>query len=182
MQLANSDARYGVISQAIHWLTAIFIIVGWFLGQFGDIFPRGPVRNASLVVHMTLGECVIALLVLRLVWRWFNPPPPAEKTAFGRPLELAAKASHALLYALLVAVPVLGILVQLQRGHSLPVFALWHISSPWPADRAIARVLLGIHQLLAYTLLGLAFIHASAALTHHWVWRDRTLVRMLPGH
>jgi cytochrome b561 len=181
MQWANSTARYGAIPQTIHWLTAIFIIVGWFLGQFGDIFPRGAVRDASLVVHMTLGECVIVLLLLRLVWRWFNPPPPAEKTPFGRMLELVAKASHYLLYAFLVAVPFFGILVQLKRGNSLPIFAVWHVASPWPSDRAVARTILGIHQLLAYALLALAFVHASAALVHHWVWRDRTLARMLPG-
>jgi cytochrome b561 len=181
MQLTNSAARYGAIPQTIHWLTAIFIVVGWFLGQFGDIFPRGPARNASLLVHMTLGECVIALLLLRLAWRWFNPPPPAEKTPFGRMVELAAKASHVLLYLLLLAVPILGMVVQLKRGNALPIFAAWQVTSPWPADRAVARSLLGIHQLLAYALLGLALAHASAALVHHWVWRDRTLVRMLPG-
>jgi cytochrome b561 len=181
MQLTNSNTRYGAIPQAVHWLTALFIVVGWFLGQFGDIFPRGPARTASLIVHMTLGECVIALLVLRLAWRWFNPPPPAEKTPFGRTVEVAARVSHGLLYLLLLAVPFLGIVVQLKRGNPLPIFAVWHITSPWPADRAVARTVLHLHQFLAYVLLCLAFVHASAALVHHRVWRDRTLVRMLPG-
>jgi cytochrome b561 len=181
MQWANSRTGYGLIPQTMHWLTVLFVLVGWFLGQFGDIFPKGPARNAGLLVHMTLGECVIALLVMRLAWRIADPPPPLEQTPFGGILKVAAKLSHFVLYALLLAVPFAGIVVQMKRGNPLPIFAVWQVSSPWPADRAVARTVLEVHQFLAYTLLTFAFIHSSAALVHHWVWRDRTLLRMLPG-
>ena len=76
--------------------------------------------------------------------------------------------------------PLLGVIVQLKRGHTLPVLGLWQFHSPWPADRATARSILRIHNFLADALLILAGIHAVAALTHHYVWRDRTLTRMLP--
>jgi cytochrome b561 len=181
MQLANSTARYGAVPQIIHWLTAIFVICGFLLGQFLDDFPKGPVRNDALIIHMTLGQCVAALLVLRFVWRYVNAPPPAEPTPLGGFLVLAARASHFALYALLLAVPLLGIMVQLKRGHILPVFGVWDFASPWPADRNLSRTLLRLHAYLADTLLILAGIHAVAALVHHWVWRDRTLTRMLPG-
>ena len=98
MQLGNSDARYGVIPQTIHWLTVIFIAVGWLLGWFMDDFPKAA-RSYVLLAHMTLGQCVIALLVIRLVWRFADPPPPPEKTRFGRLHEVAAKLSHYALYA-----------------------------------------------------------------------------------
>ena len=83
MQLTNSKSRYGAIPQAVHWLTALFVIVGFLLGQFGDDLPKGPVRNAGFLAHMTLGQCVLLLLVVRLVWRFADPPPPAEATPFG---------------------------------------------------------------------------------------------------
>ena len=92
MQLRNSTSRYGAIPQAVHWLTALFVICGWLLGQFGDDLPRGPVRDFGFLVHMTLGQCVLALLVIRLIWRFVNPPPPPEVTPFGRLTEIAAKA------------------------------------------------------------------------------------------
>jgi cytochrome b561 len=130
---------------------------------------------------MTLGECVVLLLIARLAWRVGNPPPPAEPTRFGRVLEIAAKVTHFALYALLVIVPFVGVMVQLKRGNALPVLGLWNVSSPWPADRAIARNVLGAHEFLANALLILAGVHAAAALVHHYALRDRTLTRMLPG-
>ena len=181
MQLANSTHRYGAVPQIIHWLTAVFVICGFLLGQFLDDFPKGPVRDDALIAHMTLGQCVAALLVLRFVWRFANPPPPAEPTPLGGFLVLAARISHFTLYALLLLVPVLGIMVQLKRGNALPVFGLWNVASPWPADRSLSRSILHFHAYLADALLILAGIHAVAALFHHWVWRDRTLRRMLPG-
>ncbi len=180
MQLANSTTRYGAVPQLIHWLTALFIIAGWFLGQFGDDLPKH-LHPLGLFVHMTLGECVVALLIIRLFWRVANPPPPAEPTPLGRLVTLAAKLSHFALYALLLAVPILGIVVQLKRGHELPIFGLGEFASPWPADRAVARSVLFFHYWSANALLILAGIHAGAAIAHHWLWRDRTLTRMLPG-
>jgi cytochrome b561 len=181
MQLANSATRYGTIPQIVHWFTAIFVICGWLVGRFGNLLPKGDARALGLFVHMTLGQCVIALLVLRLAWRFANPPPPPEKTRFGRLLEYAAKVSHFTLYPLLLAVPFLGIIVQLKRGHALPIFGLWDFHTPWPVDREQAKGILKVHYTLANALLILAAIHASAALVHHYFWRDRTLARMLPG-
>lgn len=181
MQLANSKARYGAVPQAVHWLTAIFVICGWLLGEFHDALPKGEARDIGLLVHMTLGQCVVALLIVRLLWRSLNPPPPPEKTPFGAAVHLAAKASHYALYALLAVVPLLGIIVQLKRGNTLPLLGIWHVPSPWPVDRNLARSILSLHATLADALLILAGIHACAALVHHWIWRDRTLSRMLPG-
>jgi cytochrome b561 len=181
MQLANSKTRYGAAPQLIHWLTALFVIVGWLLGQFGDDLPKGAVRAFGLLAHMTLGECVVALLVIRLGWRFANPPPPPEPNPFGPLVTAAATLSHYTLYALLIVVPLAGMMVQLKRGHDLPIFGLWDFGSPWPADRAIARSALIAHHYLANALLILAGVHAGAAIVHHWLWHDRTLARMLPG-
>ena len=180
MEWGNSRTRYGVAPQTIHWLTVIFIAVGWPLGWFIDDFPKAA-HSYVLLAHMTLGQCVIALLVIRLVWRFANPPPLPEKTRFGRIHEVAAKLSHYALYALLLVVPFAGIVVQLKRGSALPIFGLWNFTSPWPADRGMARSALRAHEYLANALVLLAGVHAAAALTHHWFFRDRTLVRMLPG-
>ncbi len=181
MQLANSKSRYGAVPQILHWLTAIFVICGWLLGEFGDYLPKGNARAVGLFTHMTLGQCVIALLVARLAWRMVNPPPPPEPTRFGSLLEMAAKFSHFTLYVLLLVVPCIGMIVQLKRGHALPIFGFWHVASPWPTDRALARSILSVHKYLADALLILAGVHATAALVHHWLFRDRTLVRMLPA-
>ena len=181
MQLANSNARYGAVPQLVHWLTALFVICGWLLGTFLDDIPKGPPRAFGLAAHMTLGQCVFVLVLVRLIWRHANPPPAPEKTRFGKALEVIAKLNHYLLYALLIAVPLLGVFVQLKRGNALPVFGFGDLPSPWPADRTTARVILRVHEVCADALLILAGVHAGAALVHHYVFRDRTLARMLPG-
>jgi cytochrome b561 len=179
MQLANSKTRYGAGPQLIHWLTALFVICGWSIGQFGQYL--GAYDRIGFFVHITLGECVIALLILRLFWRAANPPPPVEPTPLGFLVKAAAHLTHAALYTLLLVVPILGIIVHLKRGHALPIFGFFEFSSPWPTDRPLARSILTVHYYLANTLIVLAGFHACAALVHHWLWRDRTLVRMLPG-
>jgi cytochrome b561 len=180
MQLTNSTARYGVVPQALHWLTFMCVVAGWLLGQFLDDLPKGA-QSFGLFVHMTLGQCVVLFLVSRLVWRAANPPPPPEPTRFGRLTIYAAKLNHIALYALLVAVPVFGTIVQLKRGHGLPVFGFWEFAPPWPVDRPLARSMLRVHDYLANTLMIFAGIHAVAALIHHFGFRDRTLLRMVPG-
>jgi cytochrome b561 len=116
-----------------------------------------------------------------VVWRVVDPPPPPEQTALGRMAEVGARVLHFVFYALLVAIPVMGILVQFARGRALPIFGVWEIASPWVRDRDFARSMIGIHELLANALMVLALLHGAAALMHHFVFRDRTLRRMLPG-
>lgn len=131
----------------------------WWCGVSDDLLPKGPAREAGLYIHITAGLLVIVLTFARLLWRTADPSPPAENTEFGDWsfagwMGLGAKLAH---------------------------FGLFEIASPWPADRAFARDLKGIHELLSHGLLALAALHAAAALVHHWVFGDRTLTRMLPG-
>ena len=186
MQIFNSPKRYGLVAQGLHWTAVAFVVLAWTLGMLGDELPQGPSRALGLYVHTTAGLLVIALTVLRLLWRLVDPSPPADRTYFGEWLfadwvGLGAKLVHFLLYALLVAVPIVGIVLQFARGDSLPIFGIVEIASPWPRDRALAEGVKEIHELLAHGLLAVAGLHAGAALVHHWVFADRTLVRMLPG-
>jgi cytochrome b561 len=182
MALRNSRQDYGSVARVAHWATALFVLLAWPLGQFREVFTRGAPRDAGLSVHMALGLGVIILFVLRLVWRALDPPPPAIQADRFEPwLGYAATAGHLLLYALLIATPILGIVMQFSRGQALPVFGLFDIPSPWTMDRAFFREMLGLHELAANTLGVVALGHAAAALFHHWALRDRTLARMLPG-
>jgi cytochrome b561 len=180
MQVQNSPERYGAIPKTLHWATVVLVIAGWLLGQFGDELPHA-MHAAGLSIHIAIGTAIFMLLVARLVWRFIDPPPPPETTALGGIAEVGARIIHVALYALLVAIPIMGILVQFARGHALPVFGLWEIASPWVRDREFAKSMLGVHELMANTLVVLAALHGAAALVHHFVLGDRTLRRMLPG-
>ncbi len=180
MRLRNSAAGYGAVPQIIHWITVVLVIVAWSLGQADDIFPKGAARAASVFVHISAGLAVLAMVVLRMFWRLVDPPPPAEHTMLGPWLDRAGRLTHYVLYALLIAAPISGVVLQFARGESLPLFGLTQIASPWAADRAFAHSVKEIHEVAANALVIVAAVHAAAALVHHWVLRDRTLIRMLP--
>lgn len=180
MQYRNSPDGYGAIPKALHWTTVVLILAAWMLGQIGDDLPSRAAEAASLFIHMSAGLLVLAILALRFVWRLGDPPPPAEPTALGSWLDRLAHVAHYALYAMLIAVPVSGIVLQFARGRGVPLFGISEIASPWTANRAFSRNVKEVHEVLANALVILAAVHAAAALFHHWVLRDRTLVRMLP--
>jgi len=155
MQLFNSPMRYGLIAQCLHWAAVALLVLAWTLGVLGDEFPEGASRALALYV-------VIALL-------------------FADWIGLGAKLAHFALYVLLVTVPVVGIILQFARGDSLSILGFVDVASPWVRDKAFAEGVKEVHEVLAHCLLAMAGLHAIAALIHHWVFGDRTLVRMLPG-
>lgn len=178
MQVFNSAERYGAVTQTLHWLTVVLVALGWVLGEVGDSLSKAAEQTA-LFFHMSAGMLVIALLVLRLAWRLADAPVPAvEQSGL---LDKVAKLTHLVLYVLLVAAPITGIVLQFARGRPVPLLGLGEIASPWPADRTFSRSVKGVHEVLANALVIVAVLHAAAALAHHWLWRDRTLKRMLPG-
>jgi cytochrome b561 len=183
MKSATSN-EYGPVAKALHWVTVLLVIVAWSLGTFGDDLSEGSARNASLLTHIWIGLTILLLAVVRIPWRIANPPPKIVPTEFGRWLvewtNPVSRIMHYVLYALLVLVPAAGIALQFARGHSLPIFGLAEISSPWIADKAFASNLKEVHEVLANLLVILALFHMTAALVHHWIFGDTTLRRMLP--
>jgi len=176
----NDAQGFGGISRLLHWTAAGCVLGAWLLGTFIDDLPKAW-EPRVLFVHVSFGLLVAATLLGRLGWRVASPAPPAIATPFDPWLAMAALAAHVLLYALLLMVPLSGIVLQFARGQALPVFGLFDIASPWVRDRAFARSVKEVHELLAHALLVLAVLHAGAALFHHHVLKDDTLARMLPG-
>ena len=183
-QLTDSPQRYGTIPQFLHWMTVVLVIVAWTLGIFGDDLPKGGVRAAGLFIHVSAGLLILIALIMRLAARIAVPPPPPEPNEFSRWLGALADPSARLvqytLYVLLVVVPVMGIVTQFARGEALPLFGLSEIASPWIRDKAFAHSVKEIHEVTAHALVMIAIFHAAAALIHHMVFGDNTLIRMLP--
>ena len=180
MSFRNSPDRYGAVSLTLHWLTAVLIVAAWLLGTFDDVLPKGPARDAGLFAHITFGLAMLGLLAMRVAWRLADPPPGPEPATAGLWAQRAAHFTHWMLYILLAGVIIAGIVLQFARGRPLPLFGLAEIASPWMADRAFARSVKEVHEVLANALLVFAILHAASAMFHHWILRDRTLVRMLP--
>ena len=168
----------------LHWVTVALVALAWILGTFGDELSEGPSREAGLFAHISMGLVILVVAVVRIPWRSANPPPKVIPTEFGRWLvewtDPVSRIMQYVLYALLLAVPILAIVLQFARGQSLPFFGLFEIPSPWLADKVFARSLKEVHEVSANVLVILALFHMSAALLHHLVFGDSALRRMLP--
>lgn len=202
MSLVNTATRYGVVSQSLHWLTVLLVIVLLISGKVGEIEVEGG-GNALYYWHSSLGVLVLAVVVARIVWRFVTPPPKLPKTTstFARSF---AQSLHIAFYALLVALPLSGWLVASAEGAPVRFFGVmtlprWEVSSFSSTPRETPRSELDrvtgqqeegegageelfeeVHEVLGNLLLVFAILHAMAALKHHFVDKDDILARMLP--
>jgi cytochrome b561 len=179
MQLKNDLSRYGIIAQLFHWAIVALVITQFVLASKADALPRGVAKLAVLAQHKSVGITILVLAALRLTWRAFNVVPgiPPSTPPWQH---VAARASHFLLYALLLFVPLLGWFMSSARNFPVSWFGL--VTLPdfiQPSERAFEG-LHAAHVLMARLLAIVAIIHAAAALKHHFIDRDNVLRRMLP--
>jgi len=180
MNWKNNSIRYGSLSIGLHWLMFILIAAVYTCIELHSQFPKGSdTREALKMWHFMLGLAVFALVLLRLPLRLALHAPPITPAPPAWQHRLAL-AMHVALYALLLALPLLGWLTLSAKGQPVPFFGL-ELPPLLAPDKALGKSLEGVHEFigeLGYWLIGL---HAAAALYHHYLVRDDTLRRMLPG-
>lgn len=175
---ADSGNNYDSVAIALHWTTAVLVLLLFALGQTWGWFPR-PTRHLMIVTHMSLGIILTAVVLTRIVWRFAlgHHASPLEKGW----VRLASTTVHYLLYALLVTQAVLGFLSRWVGNEAMNFFGL-KIPSPFiGAGHAAADEIQDIHNWVGWAIIVLAAGHAAAALYHHYVLKDRVLRRMLPS-
>ena len=180
--MGNSEIAWGWPAKLLHWVGAILIVLllghGWWMTHFA---PR-PDRLAHYAGHAGLGYDLLALLVLRLLWRWTHAVPalPADMPRWER---IAAHASHYGLYLLMFATTVTGwalagamrtVLSKDAFGMTVPMIYL-------SQDRPMHDLLEDTHKILAYVLATLVVVHVAAALRHQFVKRSSVFRRMWFG-
>ncbi len=166
--------RYDSTTIRLHWATAALVVVLWISGQLADLAPKGPLRTDAWSSHFVLGFALAAVLIWRLVWRFGGGRRlPAAGSGL---LHFLAQAAHHGLYLLLIATVALGLVNAFVRGVSLFDLA----SLPQIGDRELRKPITQWHEFAANLLLGLAMLHAAAALAHHYILKDAVLLRMAP--
>ena len=179
--MPTTATRYNNVAIALHWVIGIGIIAIAAAELLRGELPRGnAVREGLKFLHNPAGTVIFALVLARIVWRLLSSAPgmPVDMRPWER---LAANLTHLALYAMMIAIPLLGILFTLARGRPID-FGVFQIA--YPLNHIIgATTMKGMkaaHEWLGQAVLGLAFIHTAAALWHHYVRRDDVLTRMLP--
>ncbi len=175
--LKNTSQAYGLVSVFLHWLVAIAVVSLFALGlwmveldYYDAWYRRGP------DLHKSIGIMLFAVMLLRLGWRLTNPQPQGIGKVWE---QRAAHIAHRLLYALPFLLMISGYLISTADGRPIDVFGLFSIPATLSGLDNQEDIAGEIHELLAYTLIGLAAVHGLAALKHHYFDRDNTLKRML---
>ncbi|BBH12668.1 MULTISPECIES: cytochrome b [Chromobacterium] len=177
--------RYSPTQIALHWLIALLIIaaliMGWYFNSMQITSPASFKLKASLIAwHKWVGISVLALAVLRLIWRARRGAPAPLPGQPAWQLK-AAGLIHLLLYALMLAMPLVGWLMSSAKGYPVVWFNLVQLPDLVEKNEALGHVLGWSHALMAYAIVAIVGLHALAALKHHFIDRDATLARMLPS-
>ena len=179
MRLSDTRSGFGWISIAMHWLVALTVIALFGLGlwmtgldYYHPWYRRGP------DLHRGIGVLLALAVILRLALRWSMPRPEPAGRLSGVERRLS-RTAHALLYLLPLLLAVSGYLISTADGRPLSVFDWFEIPALVSGIENQEDVAGDVHYVLGWALIGLAGLHALAALKHHFLDRDATLRRML---
>lgn len=180
MRLTDNTQRYGLISILFHWVMAVLIIGLFLLGDFMvglDYYHPWYLQAPDL--HRSLGIVTAVLLLCRWLWRRFNPLPRILGSAWEQTL---ARQVHGFFYILITGVVISGYLISTADGQGIEVFSWFELPALFTGPDNQEDIAGLVHEWLAWILMALILLHSAAALKHHFIDADRTLLSMLqPG-
>ncbi len=183
MAVKTETSRYGWVAVTLHWAIAIAILYMVYLGTY----MTDAEDYEAYQLHKSLGITILALSVLRLIWRFIDPPPPLPA---GMPLleRIGARASHWAFYFLMIFIPLSGWALASTSAFATKIWGVFQLPKlpgfggldADALEKAADRIE-DIHSTLAFwPLLLLVGLHVAAALKHHLWDRDNVLTRMIP--
>ncbi len=177
MAVRNTPASFGVVARAFHWGMALAIVVALALIELTELAPKGSaLRRGMRDWHAQLGLVVFALVWFRLAWKLANPHPAIVPA----PVAWQRTAAHAVewtFYALMVVLPVLGIVMMQADGKTVALLGM-KLPDLVGVDKAWAHRLEDVHAWLGNAMMALIALHVAATVWHGVVLRDNTLSRM----
>jgi cytochrome b561 len=174
------SSAYSLTARALHWIMAALVLTTIPLGVVIVNEWGGPLQDPLYDLHRSIGALLILVIMVRLGYRLTHPPlplpddiPPVQR--------LAARATHWVLYGLLVVQPFIGWAATSAYGAQIVVFGLFELPPILSQDRVLSDRLFVVHALIGAAIAGLVAMHIGAALYHHFVRGDRVLMRMITG-
>lgn len=188
MPLRDGPERWGPVSRALHWTMAVLILfqlgLGLWMTRLGDVIAR----FSWTQVHKSWGTVVFVLALARVLWRTASRARPALPAGAPRWQVRTARATHLLLYAAMLILPLSGwVMVSASPTQDLlhmqnTVFGRWPLPDPWvPGNPTVEAAAHAVHVGTAWTLAAGLALHVGAALWHQVVRRDRVLAAMIRG-
>jgi len=174
MHVKNTLTEYGLISKLLHWISAILLFIQIPLGFYLVDLDFGPERLSVEDIHITVGLSIFYLVILRLVYKIFNPTPRLGPSVF-KGQKFLAKLNHVMLYVTILSITISGILKKLFNGENLTIiFKKIKIQDNFE----LGELFYDIHVISNYVLIVLVIIHILAVITHKLFFNDNLLKRM----
>jgi cytochrome b561 len=173
--------RYSNVAVAFHWITVLLVVAQAIVGFGFHRLTEGALRAELFTWHKTIGPLILLITLARLWYRLRNPPPPftPELPHWER---IAAVWNHRVFYALLIAMPLVG-LTAISGGAEEPTTKLVG-GIPFPLIPGVSEqagdIAGEVHMVAAWVLIALIVIHISAALKHQFFDHWRVAGRMPP--
>jgi cytochrome b561 len=176
--MTGAGKRFTVLQRFLHWLMAICILTMLFVGV-GMTSTVAPKYAPLLLTHKTLGVVVLILALIRLAvrLRYGAPPLPADLPEL---MKLGARLSHYALYALMIALPLLGLTMQWTGAYPIVLYGDVRLPTLLPQSDAMHTLLWDAHYYLAFTFFAIILLHVAAALFHALIRRDGVFYSMAP--
>ncbi|NMG68932.1 cytochrome b [Parazoarcus communis] len=174
------NTRYTRTAISLHWLVALGLFGAFGLGLYMTDLPLSPYKLKLYSWHKWAGVSLFLLVLFRLGWRLGHPPPPLPMS-MPAILRVIAHLTHALLYVLMIAIPLSGWLMSSAKGFQTVWFGLLPLPDLVAKNAELGDQLQWLHMTLNYVLAALVIAHIGAALKHRFIDRDDILSRMLPS-
>jgi len=174
----NRPRHFNLLARVLHWSMAVAILAMLFVGAGMVVSLRH--RDELLDLHRPLGLAILLLAIVRLANRLRHAPPPLPAD-LPRIQVLAATASHWLLYALMLAMPLIGWAMLSAGGYPVVLVDGVNLPAILPHSPVMYGMLRPLHGVLAYVLFFTILAHLGAALFHAWVRRDGVFGQMAKG-
>jgi len=194
----NTNNRYTNTAVVLHWLIAIAIFgmfaLGWYMSELPkeapkqmayDLFDLGiytwqlaeeaSPRTFYFNLHKSIGITLLALIAFRVFWR-ITHKPPALLSSYSAVERKLATGAHHLLYLLMVALPVSGIIMAISSKYGVKWFGLEFL--PGLDNAGLRDVFKEAHEIIGVIILLVIIIHILGALKHKFIDKDTTMHRM----
>ncbi|MBY4867847.1 cytochrome b [Burkholderia sp. Bp9017] len=173
----SGPARYDAVARLLHWLIVTLIVAQYAIGWTMPDVHRDTQPVGLIAAHLIVGAALLAAMACRVLWRVTHRPPPDDLSPVMRTL---SGATHVALYALLVAVPLLGWINASSRAWSVTLLGIVPLPALSAAGSGFGHAMGDVHGILAWVLFGGICLHVAAALAHRFVLRDGVMQRMMP--
>ena len=175
MHVKNTLTEYGLISKLLHWISAVLLFAQIPLGFYLVDLDFGPERISLENIHITVGLSIFYLVILRLLYKLFNPTPKLEPSIF-KGQRFLAKLNHVLLYVTILSITISGIFKKLFNGETLVIiFKKIKIQDNFE----LGELFYDIHVYSNYLLIALITIHLMAVVIHKLFFNDNLLKKIL---